>query len=383
MRCALFRLILEPVGAVYGDWPGVAAVPACDRASSCVWHDRVKKMPCGIAYHARTRFQAPAWCPGAQACLTRQGRMKRDTQVLGRALRHRKIAAVMVLLALVAICLQLNTMRLPWRGAIAGERAAPAAIAQLSRYQAVEQAKPVTGIRDNLSGLTYSTHTKTLFAVINRPPSLAELSTQGELLRLMPLEGADDPEGIAHIEGNWFAIADERRNRVHWVEIAPGGRKVVLPQGQLVALGDAEIKNFGVEGLGWDPQRRQLVAVTEKWPMQVLRISLPAFTPGTGVSPSVAIESWEPADPTGLPTTDLASVEVDPRTGNLLLLGEESSVLYEYDRNGDLAGMMPLWAGESGLERTIPQPEGVAMDGAGVLYLVSEPNLFYRFEKRS
>ena len=45
--------------------------------------------------------------------------------------------------------------------------------------------------------------------------------------------------------------------------------------------------------------------------------------------------------------------------------------------------MMPLWAGESGLERTIPQPEGVAMDGAGVLYLVSEPNLFYRFEKRS
>ena len=309
--------------------------------------------------------------------------MKLDIQALGRALRGRRVAAAMVLLLLVAAFLQLNTMRLPWRGAMAGERAAPAANAQLARYRAQEQAKPVTGIRDNLSGLTYSPHTNTLFAVINRPPSVAELSTRGELLRLMPLDGADDPEGIAHIEGNWFAVADERRNRVHWVEIVPGVRQVLLTQGQSLALGDAEIKNFGVEGLSWDGQRRQLVAATEKWPMRVLRINLPAFSPGAGVSPPVAIESWGPADPTGLPTTDLASVEVDPRTGNLLLLGEESSVLYEYDRNGDLAGMMPLWAGESGLERTIPQPEGVAMDGAGALYLVSEPNLFYRFEKRS
>lgn len=309
--------------------------------------------------------------------------MKRDTQVLGWALRRRKIAAAMALLVLVAVFLQLHSMRLPWHGAIAAERAVPAANAQLARYHATEQAKPVIGIRDNLSGLTYSPHTHTLFAVINRPPSVAELNTKGELLRLMPLEGADDPEGVAHIDGNWFAIADERRNRIHWVEIVPEGRKVVLSQTQSLALGDTEIKNFGVEGLSWDGQRRQLVAVTEKWPMQVLRISLPAFAPGTGASPSVTVNSWEPADPTGLPTTDLASVEVDPRTGNLLLLGEESSVLYEYDRNGDLAGLMPLWAGESGLERTIPQPEGVAMDGSGVLYLVSEPNLFYRFEKRS
>ena len=34
-----------------------------------------------------------------------------------------------------------------------------------------------------------------------------------------------------------------------------------------------------------------------------------------------------------------------------------------------------------GLKRGVPQAEGLAIDDQGVLYLVSEPNLFYRFAK--
>ena len=44
--------------------------------------------------------------------------------------------------------------------------------------------------------------------------------------------------------------------------------------------------------------------------------------------------------------------------------------------------MMPLWAGLSGLDESIGQPEGVAIDAAGTLYIVAEPNLFYRFDKQ-
>jgi uncharacterized protein YjiK len=43
---------------------------------------------------------------------------------------------------------------------------------------------------------------------------------------------------------------------------------------------------------------------------------------------------------------------------------------------------LALLGGFNGLEKTIPRAEGVAMDEAGNLYMVSEPNLFYRFEKQ-
>ncbi|WP_200406089.1 SdiA-regulated domain-containing protein, partial [Salmonella enterica] len=38
-----------------------------------------------------------------------------------------------------------------------------------------------------------------------------------------------------------------------------------------------------------------------------------------------------------------------------------------------------LTAEWSGLRDDIPQPEGIAMDNENNLYIVSEPNLFYKF----
>ncbi len=44
---------------------------------------------------------------------------------------------------------------------------------------------------------------------------------------------------------------------------------------------------------------------------------------------------------------------------------------------------MTLLGGFNGLKNTIPRAEGVTMDENGTLYMVSEPNLFYRFEKQA
>ena len=300
--------------------------------------------------------------------------------------RQRRMAAAALVAALALVAAALATIPLPWHAAPAAPTAPGAQGAalrmDLPQYQAAIQAQPVAGIQDNLSGLTYNPHTQTLFAVINRPPAVAELSTDGQLLRLMPVDGADDPEGITHIDGHLFAIADERRNRIHWVEIGPEHQRVSLRDTQALWLGKPRIRNFALEGLGWDAQRGQLLAVTEKWPLQVLAMDA---VPGQkkAALAEVAIQHWASAPASGVPTTDLASIDVDPRTGNLLLLGEESSVLYEYTRAGEPVGMLPLWAGMQGLEKTIPQPEGVAVDPAGRVFIVSEPNLFYRYEKRS
>lgn len=294
-----------------------------------------------------------------------------------RLVRFASAAALLGLLGLLAALT-------PWPGrataAINTPLAVPSAHAQLSHYQARIQRKVVAGIDDNLSGLTYNRHTRTLFGVVNRPPVLVELSTAGDLLRKLPLQGVSDPEGIAHIDGDWFAIADERSNRVHWAQVGPQSGEVVLAHSPQQALGTPALQNFALEGLGWDRKHQQLLAVTEKWPLQVL--ALPGAAPPWGDAAATPVpQPWRSTEAAGLPTTDLASIEVDPRTGNLLLLGEESSVLYEYTRAGEPVGMMPLWARRSGLVDAIGQPEGVAMDEAGTLYIVAEPNLFYRFEK--
>ena len=298
-------------------------------------------------------------------------------------MRQRRRAGALALLLLAGACWQSRSLPMPWQRATgaAATQAAPAS-AQLPAYQATIQHLAIDGIGDNLSGLAYNRDTGTLFGVTNRPPAVVELSTTGVLLRRMPISDAKDTEGIAHITGDWFAIADERRNRIHWVQIAPGQRSVALERSTSLALGDSAINNFGVEGLGWDAARQQLLAVTEKWPLQVLAIDTPRLEPGERLV-RTAVQRWEASDASGLPTTDLAAVEVDPRTGNLLLLGEESSVLYEYTRDGQPLGVLPLWGDMAGLNDTITQPEGLAMDSVGTLYIVAEPNLFYRFEKRS
>ena len=57
-------------------------------------------------------------------------------------------------------------------------------------------------------------------------------------------------------------------------------------------------------------------------------------------------------------------------------------MLIELDDQGRTLDTRSLVAPFGGLSRRIRQPEGVTLDGAGNLYVVSEPNLFYRYQKR-
>ena len=79
---------------------------------------------------------------------------------------------------------------------------------------------------------------------------------------------------------------------------------------------------------------------------------------------------------------NLSALAIDPRTGHTLVLSADSHLLLELDEKGEQVSFMTLLGGFNGLKNTIPRAEGVTMDDAGTLYLVSEPNLFYRFEKQ-
>jgi uncharacterized protein YjiK len=274
-----------------------------------------------------------------------------------------------VLVGMAAIMLPwVMSQALPWHSQPAPPPSDARDIATLPAYRNV-LAQPVAGIANNLSGLTYSRHSGTLFAVINKPASIAELSTDGKLLRLMPLPGVRDAEGIAHVAGERFAVSDERGNRVHWVQVPARGGPRLLDEPPL-ALPESMLDNLGLEGIAWDAAQSRLLLVQERFPMRVIAVG------ADGVIRPTNIE-----DAGQLDAIDLSSIEGDPHTGNVLLLSDESAMVYEHAPSGRLLGRMALDAGAQGLREGIPQAEGIALDGEGRLYIVSEPNLFYRYER--
>src|SRR5690606_40830262 len=78
---------------------------------------------------------------------------------------------------------------------------------------------------------------------------------------------------------------------------------------------------------------------------------------------------------------DLSSLDYDASTGHLLALSDESQLILEINADGRPISSLSLRAGRHGLQRNVPQAEGLAMDDKGRLYVVCEPNLFYVFEK--
>ena len=250
---------------------------------------------------------------------------------------------------------------------------------RLADYRVGIEGAEIAGLSDNTSGLTFSPATGTLFTAINRPAELAELSQDGQLLRRILLTGASDVEGITHVEGDRFILVDEGRHRLSWVTISPETTLIDLEAAPFLTLDLGAFENLGFEGISWDQSHKELVIVQEMLPIRVLVASgldEAAHDPSLGVT----VREWQPDNWAGHFVTDLSSVTVDDPTGNMLLLSHMSSILVEYDPDGAPLGLLSLWSGSHGLTRSVPQAEGVAIGPERQIFIVSEPNLFYRFD---
>ena len=91
------------------------------------------------------------------------------------------------------------------------------------------------------------------------------------------------------------------------------------------------------------------------------------------------IDEWHPASPSRLMLQDLSSLTYHEDSGHLFLLSDESRMLLEFDAGGHPLGLLVLRAGWHGLQKTVPQAEGVAIGAGREIYILSEPNLFFRF----
>ena len=243
----------------------------------------------------------------------------------------------------------------------------------LPDYRAVIDAKRLPGMeKDEASDLSYSPLSKTLFAVMGKNPFLVELTLQGDVLRKIPLVGWANPEGVAVLENGLIAIVDERQHSLVIVTLTADTRQLNIADFPRYDLGPSKNQNKAFEAIAWDPRNQRLILGEERPPA--------LFTWSSDGSQTLKGDKQRlPSDELDL--RNLSALSIDPRTGHALVLSADSHMLLELDETGDQVSFMTLLGGFNGLADTIPRAEGVAMDEQGVLYMVSESNLFYRFEK--
>ena len=249
----------------------------------------------------------------------------------------------------------------------------------LPDYEVVIEAQPIAGLEDDVSALTYDPDRRSLFSVTNHKAELIELSLNGQVLRRIALVGFGDAEAVEYIGPGTYVISDERAQRLFKVHVDERTRWLDAADSEQLSLGLGLNGNKGFEGLAYDSQGRRLFVAKERDPLRILEI--------TGFPSAEQRLNLHVADDLKrdrrLFVRDLSSLQFDERSGHLLALSDESRLVVELDVDGRPISTLSLLRGMHGLKRSVPQAEGLAMDETGELYLVSEPNLFYRFTKKA
>lgn len=249
----------------------------------------------------------------------------------------------------------------------------------LGDYRAVLQGRVIEGLEDNVSALTYDPVRKSLFTVTNKNPELVELSLDGRIVRRIKLTGFGDAEAIEFIDENTYVITDEYTQRLIKVKIDEATRELNAAEAEQLTLGISPSGNKGFEGLAYDSAGKRLFVAKERDPMLIYEVR--GFPHDNPQQPYATHVITNPRRDARLFVRDLSSLQFDERSGHLLALSDESKLLLELDISGRPFSTLSLKKGRNGLQESVPQAEGVAMDDEGTLYLVSEPNLFYVFKK--
>ena len=249
----------------------------------------------------------------------------------------------------------------------------------LDRYRVVVEAQPIEGLDDDISALTYDPDRKTLFTVTNARSELIELSLDGRILRRVPLTGFGDPEAVEYVGPNSYVITDERQQRLIRVRLEDDTMFLDAGDAEQLTLGIGLNGNKGFEGLAYDSAGKRLFVAKERDPMLIYEVH--GFPHDNPEQPYAVHVVQDRKRDSRLFVRDLSSLQFDERSGHLLALSDESRLVLELDVEGRPLSTLSLRKGFQGLQATVPQVEGIAMDEAGTIYLVSEPNLFYVFKQ--
>ncbi len=225
------------------------------------------------------------------------------------------------------------------------------------------------------SGLTYNWDTDSLFVVEDEGDAVMQISKTGQVLNFMALQGGsrpqralDDPEGITYMGDGEFMFADERDNVGRIGTYDP---LVTRTQAELAATAYAfgpATGNTGLEGIAVDPLTNSVWGVQES-PFKLYQMSFASGSTPTvtePLAPALATIAQEYGVTSFSDIFVLAGSDAHTGSEGILLLARDQKLILEINRQGEVISALDV----SSLGRT--KIEGMTMDDAGILYLVSE-----------
>lgn len=245
-------------------------------------------------------------------------------------------------------------------------------------YVVVETGGRLEGVERNISGLTYSHSSNSLFAVINRPERVVEIDLCGRVLRILPAAFGDDLEAISHVEDDLFVIASERGNVIWGARINDRTSRVEPVTTHTLSVSFNDGVNEGIEGLSWDHHGQRLFLANEKNPLKIVEVH--GFEQLLyGRPSSLVLRVWDGYQSLADLVGDVASVSFNESWQSMALLSHESRRVYRLNRRHAPELLLRLDPGHHGLKAAVKQPEGLAFGPDGSIFIVAEPNLFHRF----
>lgn len=289
------------------------------------------------------------------------------------------ILTVIALVALVAVGQYMRLFERAWFNLHTLWKPLSSESVGLDQYRVAIEARVIDGLNDDVSALTFDPVRKSLFTVTNKNAELIELSLDGRIIRRVALVGFGDPEAVEFISADTYVITDEHQQRLIKIHLEKDTTFLDAADAEQMTLSVHMSGNKGFEGLAYDSVGKRLFVAKERDPMLIYEVQgFPHYNPEKSYAVHVVNN---PKRDAGMFVRDLSSLQYDERSGHLLALSDESRLILELDVDGRPLSTMSLSKGRQGLQKNVPQAEGIAMDDDGTMYLVSEPNLFYVFKK--